>query len=79
MDWGKQVMKGISDITREDSGTLSQRIKDAVILLLTSLLVKHLASVPLRVLLCHGLNNDLGMLQQGSPIGFRKKNEGSSI
>lgn len=39
-------MKGISDITREDSGTLSQRIKDAVILLLTSLLVKHLASVP---------------------------------
>ncbi len=58
-------MEGISDITREDSGTLSQRIKDAVNLFLPPLLVEHLAPLPHFVwtsYASHGLDDDLVML-----------------
>jgi len=80
MDWGKQVMNGISDITGEDSGTLSPRIKDAVHWFFPPLLMEHLAPLPLRLdILRHDPDTDLVMLRQSNSMGSRKKIKGRSI
>jgi len=59
-------MGGISDITREDSGTFSQRVKDAVYLFLPPLLVEHLVPLPHFVwtsYASHGRDDDVVLLR----------------